>query len=148
MATGGTGALEYSLNGLDFQPSPIFVGLPNGTYTVVVRDANGCTAVSVPVLIDVVSSGAPPLQPSVAVYPNPNSGHFWIRWPEPRGGRWQLALYDGRGALMEQLSHFPEENTPLWEVTLASIPSGFYVLVVQSDRHQYAMPLFIVPSGP
>lgn len=148
MATGGTGALEYSLNGLDFQPSPIFVGLPNGTYTVVVRDANGCTAVSVPVLIDVVSVGTSPPLPSVAVYPNPNSGHFWIRWPEPVGGRWQLALYDGQGALIRQLSYLPEESTSLWEVTLAPIPSGFYVLVVQSDRYQHVMRLFIASSGP
>ncbi len=44
-AAGGTGALEYSINGVDFQGSNEFLGLANGVYTVTVRDENGCTAV-------------------------------------------------------------------------------------------------------
>lgn len=43
-ATGGTGALEYSLDGVNFQTSNTFGNLANGDYTVTVRDANGCTA--------------------------------------------------------------------------------------------------------
>jgi len=43
-ANGGTGALEYSINGMNFQGSNLFANLPNGTYTVTVRDANGCTS--------------------------------------------------------------------------------------------------------
>ncbi len=41
--SGGTGSLEYSLDGMNFQSSPEFLGLSNGTYEVTVRDANGCT---------------------------------------------------------------------------------------------------------
>ncbi|MEO6038287.1 MAG: SprB repeat-containing protein, partial [Saprospiraceae bacterium] len=44
VASGGTGALEYSLNGVDFQSGNTFTGLTNGNYTVTVRDANGCSA--------------------------------------------------------------------------------------------------------
>ncbi len=43
-ASGGTGALEYSLNGVDFQPGNTFNDLLNGVYVVTVRDENGCTA--------------------------------------------------------------------------------------------------------
>ncbi|MCF8247533.1 MAG: proprotein convertase P-domain-containing protein [Saprospiraceae bacterium] len=42
-ASGGTGGLEYSIGGT-FQSSNIFSGVANGTYTVTVMDANGCTA--------------------------------------------------------------------------------------------------------
>ena len=42
-ASGGTGALEYSLNGMGFQTSNEFLDLANGTYTVIVRDGNGCS---------------------------------------------------------------------------------------------------------
>lgn len=42
-ASGGTGALEYSINGVDFQAANLFLDLPNGTYTITVQDENGCT---------------------------------------------------------------------------------------------------------
>ena len=41
---GGTGALQYSINGNIFQSSAVFTTLAPGPYTVLVRDANGCTA--------------------------------------------------------------------------------------------------------
>jgi len=41
-ASGGTGSLEYSLDSISFQASPIFTGLSAGLDTVYVRDANGC----------------------------------------------------------------------------------------------------------
>ena len=46
-ASGGTGALEYSLDDVSYQPSTTFSSLAAGDYTAWVRDANGCT-VSVP----------------------------------------------------------------------------------------------------
>lgn len=39
---GGTGALEYSIDGGAFGGTPTFSGLTEGTYTITVRDANGC----------------------------------------------------------------------------------------------------------
>lgn len=41
-ASGGTGALSYSIDGVNFQDSPIFTGLDNGNYTLSVKDANNC----------------------------------------------------------------------------------------------------------
>ncbi|MFN0215707.1 MAG: reprolysin-like metallopeptidase [Saprospiraceae bacterium] len=43
-ATGGTGILQYSIDGLVFQSSNEFLDLVNGTYTITVQDENGCTA--------------------------------------------------------------------------------------------------------
>lgn len=45
-ASGGTGALEYSLDGTTFQPATTFTGLSAGDYTVTVRDTNGCTSMT------------------------------------------------------------------------------------------------------
>ncbi|HLP13945.1 MAG TPA: choice-of-anchor L domain-containing protein [Flavobacteriales bacterium] len=42
-ASGGTGALQYQINGGAFQASNVFTGLAAGTYTITVKDANGCT---------------------------------------------------------------------------------------------------------
>ncbi|MBI1226128.1 MAG: T9SS type A sorting domain-containing protein [Bacteroidetes bacterium] len=48
-ATGGTGGLQYSIGG-PFQGSSIFNGIANGTYSVTVMDANGCTATTTAVV--------------------------------------------------------------------------------------------------
>ncbi len=42
-ATGGTSPYEYSLNGSLYQSDNSFTGLVAGTYSIVVKDANGCT---------------------------------------------------------------------------------------------------------
>ncbi|WP_299703696.1 gliding motility-associated C-terminal domain-containing protein [uncultured Pontibacter sp.] len=41
--TGGTAPYQYSINGTTFQTSTAFTGLASGSYTLTVRDANGCT---------------------------------------------------------------------------------------------------------
>jgi hypothetical protein len=41
-ASGGAPALEYSIDGINFQSSPAFTALGADTYSVDVRDANGC----------------------------------------------------------------------------------------------------------
>ncbi len=43
--SGGTTAYTYSLNGGAFGPSGTFTGLAAGSYTVTIKDANGCTVV-------------------------------------------------------------------------------------------------------
>lgn len=40
--TGGTGALQYSKNGVNFQANPAFAGLSAGIFIMYVKDANGC----------------------------------------------------------------------------------------------------------
>jgi gliding motility-associated-like protein len=52
-ASGGTGTFEYSIDGVNFQASPLFSGLTDGTYTITVRDIpNGCTFVTNQVTLD------------------------------------------------------------------------------------------------
>lgn len=54
--TGGAAPLTYSINGTTFQTNNIFAGVSAGTYTLTVKDANGCTnAVSV----SIVAANAP-----------------------------------------------------------------------------------------
>ncbi len=43
ITAGGTAPFEFSLNGVDFQPNATFTGLGAGTYTITVKDDNGCT---------------------------------------------------------------------------------------------------------
>lgn len=43
-ASGGSGNLLFSINGVDFQTSNQFNDLPNGSYTITAKDENECTA--------------------------------------------------------------------------------------------------------
>ena len=52
--SGGTAPYLYFLNGLNGQLSGTFTGLTSGTYSVLVKDINGCTS-SIEVTIDAVS---------------------------------------------------------------------------------------------
>ena len=54
--TGGTPGYTYSIDGVSFQASDTFTGLTDGTYTITVRDSQGCTLATTPVVI-------PPLDP-------------------------------------------------------------------------------------
>lgn len=42
-ATGGTGVLEYTIDGTNFQSANSFTALSAGNYTITVKDENGCT---------------------------------------------------------------------------------------------------------
>ncbi|NNV58023.1 beta strand repeat-containing protein, partial [Limnovirga soli] len=57
-ANGGTGSLDFSIDGVNFQGSGTFNKLPPGDYVVTVRDANGCTSSKVVTVPDI---GAPTL---------------------------------------------------------------------------------------
>lgn len=135
-ASGGTGPLEYSLDGLHFQPSPVFSNLPDGVYTVTVRDANGCTAVSAPVEIITVHTQTPGYVAQVHLYPNPSTGNFWIQMTPQAVEAWQLSLYDLCGQLVWQSSYSSEGEAP-WEVRLPALPAGTYLIYGVSRQRQF-----------
>jgi large repetitive protein len=67
--TGGTGAYQFKINGGDFQPSGAFSGLNAGLQTIIIQDANGCTATNTvtirPKPLVVASTDAPSCTGSV-----------------------------------------------------------------------------------
>ncbi|NJM78878.1 MAG: hypothetical protein HC854_03245, partial [Flavobacterium sp.] len=46
-ATGGSGSYTYSINGATPQTSGVFSGVTPGTYSILVRDSNGCIATTI-----------------------------------------------------------------------------------------------------
>ena len=64
-ASGGTLALMYSIDGVNFQSSNIFTGLTTGPYTVTVKDARGCLATG-NIIVPVIGSPVTPVFNSIA----------------------------------------------------------------------------------
>ncbi len=56
LANGGTGVLQYSIDGANFQVSNVFDNLPTGNYTVTVIDDNNCIATN---SAEIISADAP-----------------------------------------------------------------------------------------
>jgi gliding motility-associated-like protein len=96
IATGGFGTYEYSLNAIDWQSSPIFSGLENGSYIIYVRDIQGCGILFSEEL-------------QTITYPNyftPNGdgyNDFWsIQLPSEYQGL--ISIFDRYGKLLKQIN--------------------------------------------
>ncbi|ALW86792.1 hypothetical protein AUC43_17920 [Hymenobacter sedentarius] len=102
-ATGGTAPYQYSLNGAAFVPGNVFTGLAAGTYTVTVRDANGCI---------VTQSGVSILgSPSALVLA---SAVTPVRCFGEANGSVQLAASGGAGPYVFTLDGRPSNSTGLF----------------------------------
>ena len=124
LAIGGFGIYEYSLNALDWQPSPVFSNLPNGSYTIYVRDIQGCGLL----LTNTIQT---------ITYPNyftPNGDGYNDRWninlPEDYHGL--ISIYDRYGKLMKQMS----PDSLGWDGTFNGelLPSTDYWFKVEYDE--------------
>ncbi|WP_400078048.1 T9SS type B sorting domain-containing protein [Winogradskyella sp. R77965] len=49
---GGDAPYEYSIDGINFQNSNTFNGLDQGSYTIIIRDANDCTSITNEVILE------------------------------------------------------------------------------------------------
>jgi hypothetical protein len=97
-----------------------------GSYTVRYTDLNGCVAVSAAM---VVSSQA---SDNLYVYPNPNDGHFHVRFYNQVGEEVTVHVYDAKGALIH--SQKAVTTTPYTDITLdlgGRNAAGTYLVVLR-----------------
>ncbi len=121
VATGGYGIYEYSLDAIDWQSSPIFSNLENGSYTVYVRDIQGCGLLTSEEI-------------QTITYPNyftPNGDGYndtWnIRLPIDYNGI--ISIFDRYGKLLTQISPYGEGWNGLYNGQL--VPSTDYWFKVE-----------------
>ncbi|PXY44886.1 SprB repeat-containing protein, partial [Flavobacterium hydrophilum] len=81
--TGGTGTLSYSINGGSYQSSNIFTITSVGTYTIRVKDANGCTADSNSVTVAPQLTLSAVLNKDITCNPAPTAAQITLT---PTGG--------------------------------------------------------------
>ncbi len=133
LASGGTGALSYSINGgASFQPTNVFNNLPIGTYPVVVKDENGCTFTG-EVVVNVSGTDEASGNLVFEVTPNPSQGLFMVKLDLPGLTDLELNVYDvvGRHVFAVQTAAVGASQLPL---DLQGLPSGTYLLRVRSGE--------------
>lgn len=93
---GGFGIYEYSLDALEWQSSPLFTNLPNGNYSIFVRDIQGCGLL--------ITNSI-----QTITYPNyftPNGDGYNDRWNIELPSEYQgiITIYNRFGKLLKQLN--------------------------------------------
>jgi large repetitive protein len=112
-AAGGTGALTYSLNGGAYQASNVFTGLTAGSYTINIKDANGCITTLTTTLVN------PPLLTSALVSTTPATCGA-------SNGAITVSGSGGTGALSYDLNPGPVNGTGVF----TALAAGTYSVIV------------------
>lgn len=128
---------QWYLNGQPIQgaTNPLYVATQAGSYAVLVTDANGCSASSVPVIIGVTGL-ANITNEKIAVYPNP-----------VQNGNWNLEV--GEKMVGSQIEVFDAEGRIVYKTEIKSIKSeidfnaaqGVYMLRITSGNQYLSQKL-------
>jgi len=115
-----TGTYTYSIDGATYQSATTFSGLTPGSYTVYVKNADGCVSQSSPVVIN-PPSGAPPVPTAtITTAPTCTTPVATIAIASPTGADIQYSM--GSGYQMSPL--FSGVAVGTYQVTAMSISTG------------------------
>ncbi len=150
-ASGGTGPIEYSINGIDYQAGNLFTGLTGGPITAYYRDANGCTQSHDTII------ASPPLllgNPIVTHVEGDNLGSILLNptggTPFPPPDEYRYSIDGGpltTNPLFEDLVpgtyhvHVEDVNGCPWDDYITIIELDLDVTVVAIDADCYGEPL-------
>lgn len=140
-ASGGTGAIQYSIDGVNFQPGNVFTNLPNGDYILTVQDENGCKD-NANVTVNNVGTVDPTTEWGLLVSPNPGAGLFRLQFGQAPS-EFHADVFDATGKLLYN-QHF---STPGGEfqtvLELDHLPQGMYMLRLSDGQNTGAMRLVV-----
>ena len=95
--SGGTPPYQYSIDGgITFETTSDFMDLPNGTYEIVVMDANACQQ-SATAVINISSLNDLKINLFFKVQPNPTLGLFSIILNQPTQKSLDISIFDALG---------------------------------------------------
>lgn len=136
----GTPPYVFSVNGLPYQSSPVFPGVPNGDAVVVVLDANGCSDTAFVIVTAVAEPGA---AWGLAVYPNPSAGTFRLSMRDAPPVL-QADVFDATGRNLRSLRLDSPGGVFNTTLELQDLPQGAYLLRLNDGKNQSVLRLSIV----
>ena len=141
-ASGGTFSYEYSLDGINWQASPAFPGLPDGNYTAFARDIKLCTD-STEFVLNTVKTFDLETSWGLFISPNPGKGLFQLRMqhaPAVLKGD----IFDMTGRLLHHMDYTPGQGVFTVPIDLQYFPQGMYILRLTDGLRAGAVQLSIV----
>lgn len=136
----GTPPYMYSINGLPSQSSPVFPGVPNGDYMVVVEDANGCADTVFVLVLGIVN---PATEWGLLLAPNPSAGLFRLEMQQAPA-ELRAEVFDVAGRNLRSLHFAPGSGTFITTLDLLDLPQGTYLLRLTDGKRVGAVRLSIV----
>ena len=115
---GGIPPYSYSIDGVQYQPTSIFDGLPPGPYCITILDDLGCYIKTDTFLIENITN-VTGITPNFKIYPNPVTTILNVESNVPVS----LDLIDLNGRILNQLP-----ISILHEVSIAEYPHGVYIV--------------------
>lgn len=113
----------YSIDGVNYQFSPLFNNLPPGSYCITVLDGNGCSIKSDTFWIENTTSITSPIDP-ISLYPNPVNSTLYVNGKTA----FHLDLLDADGVVVKSS---PESASHAVEV--ADLPRGLYLVRMRNE---------------
>jgi hypothetical protein len=99
-----------------------------GSYTVRYTDGNGCVQLSAAMVVSSQSSG------NIYLYPNPNSGHFQVRFNNQPNEKVTVNIYDEKGALVYTQTAVTTSAYTSIQINISNLPSEtYFVAVIGAD---------------
>lgn len=135
--TSGVSPFTFSIDGgATSQSEPLFSGLEGGVYTVIVKDANGCSIELESTVGTIVATGNPQQTYSITVFPNPSgNGAFGIKvqgWAGVPELDLQVVDLTGRPVLYQTLPAVDDYHQGI--VSLKAFPAGVYYLRFRNEK--------------
>ncbi len=132
-ATGGNGVAPYTYlwdATAQSQTTETATSLGQGTYSVTITDANGCSSIFSVVVGSITGIKNITSENSLHIYPNPNDGRFIIALSNPMMNSYLLEVRNALGQVVytEQLA---TNITLINSIDLSSLDKGIYFLAVR-----------------
>ncbi|MEI6409238.1 MAG: CARDB domain-containing protein [Bacteroidota bacterium] len=136
--TGGNPDFMYSLDGINFQSSPVFNGLLAGNYTIYTIDGSQCkTQLSVTIGV-LVAANEPKSARQLMISPNPTRNLVWVELPaRDHEKNADCYLYDQSGKLIQTFRMSRWDDRLRGMFSLEKYPVGVYILKVSGLSEGY-----------
>ncbi len=131
--TGGTFPYSYSIDGQNFQPSPVFDNLEIGFYTLTVQDGNGCTAM---IDFEIMTTQTKQLlgTKNLIISPNPTTQFIKLNWDSAFRGLFDIQILNSIGQRVYFMDFNKNSSVFDTEIDLSSFSNGIYFVWLKGER--------------